>query len=78
MVMVNVDAENGYRTHSLYLSFVTIASIIFENANVDIDTKCEWAFIPTFTLHRLIYNYMNYQTRDFNIYPLKFKFALNV
>ena len=31
----------GYRTHSLPLHFVTIASIIFENA--DLDAKCEWA-----------------------------------
>ena len=36
------DAENGYRTHSLRLCFVTIASIIFEKANADV--KCEWAF----------------------------------
>ena len=41
---VDIDAENGYRTDSLHLRFVTIASIIFENANVDIDIKYEWAF----------------------------------
>ena len=41
---VDIDAENGYRTHSLHLCFVTIASIIFENENADIDAKCEWAF----------------------------------
>ena len=32
------------RTHSLHLCFVTIASIIFESANTNIDPKCEWAF----------------------------------
>ena len=31
--------ENGYRVHSFYLRFITIASIIFENPNVDVDTK---------------------------------------
>ena len=37
----DVDAEIGHRTHPL--CFVTIASIIFENANADVDSKCEWA-----------------------------------
>ena len=44
-VDVDIDAENEYRTHSLHLHFVTIASIIFENANTDINTRCEWALI---------------------------------
>ena len=38
---VDVDAENGFITHSLHLHFVTIASIIFENANTDVDVKCK-------------------------------------
>ena len=38
-----VDVVNGCRTHSLHLRFVTIAFISFENANVDVDAKCEWA-----------------------------------
>ena len=33
--------QSGYRTNSLHLHFVTIASIIFENANTDVDSKCE-------------------------------------
>ena len=36
-----MDIENGYRSHSLQLRFVTIASIIFESANADIDAKYE-------------------------------------
>ena len=45
---VDVDTGNRYRTHSLHLHFVTVASIIFENSNTDVDTKCEWAFKPCF------------------------------
>ena len=33
MVMFDIDAENGYTTHSLYLPSVTIASFVFENAD---------------------------------------------
>ena len=44
MVMLTIDAENGYRTHSLHLHLVTITSIIFKNANSDIHAKCEWAY----------------------------------
>ena len=32
----DIDTENGYRTHSLHLGYVTIPS----NADVDIDAKC--------------------------------------
>ena len=40
----DVDVVNGCRTHSLHLRFVTIVtSISFENANVDVDARCEWA-----------------------------------
>ena len=45
---VDIDTENGYRTYSFHLHFVTIVSIIFENANADIDAKCESAFIYMF------------------------------
>ena len=41
---VDVDTENGYRTRSLDLRFVTIASIIFKNENADLNAKCEWVF----------------------------------
>ena len=34
---VDIDRGNGYRTHSLHLSFVAIASIIFGNTDADID-----------------------------------------
>ena len=36
---MDVYAENLYRTHFLHLHFVTIASIIFENTNADVDSK---------------------------------------
>ena len=49
MVMIDIDAENGYRTHSLHLPSVTIASFVFENT----DAKWEWAF--TF-LHDVTYD----------------------
>ena len=42
MVLFDTDAENGYKTHSLHLRFVTIASIIFKKENADVDAKCEW------------------------------------
>ena len=41
MVMLAVVPENGHRTHSFSLRFVTIASIIFENTNTDVDYKCK-------------------------------------
>ena len=41
---IDVGTENGYRTHSLCLHYVTVASIIFEDANTDVNAKCEWAF----------------------------------
>ena len=41
---IDVDAGNRYRIHSLRLRFVTIASIKFEIANIDIDAKCGWTF----------------------------------
>ena len=41
----DLDTENGYRTHSLHLRFVTILFIIFENTNTDVDAKCELAFM---------------------------------
>ena len=41
---VDIDKENRHRTCFLHFLFVAIASIIFENANADVDAKCKWAF----------------------------------
>ena len=46
---------NGCRIHSLHLHFVTFASITFENANADVDAKCEWALTATL-LHEQSHN----------------------
>ena len=47
---IDINAENGHTTHSLRLHFVTIASIVFENANADVDAKCEWALTVSIRL----------------------------
>ena len=49
-IMSNMDAyaRDGYRSHSFRLRFVTIASIIFEKANAEVNGKCEWALPPKF------------------------------
>ena len=43
MVMRTLMQRMG--TEPILLHFVTIASIIFENTNAEIDCKCEWSFM---------------------------------
>ena len=46
MVTLTLTQRMGTeRTHSLHLCFVTIASIIFENADANVNAKCEWALM---------------------------------
>ena len=45
MVMLTLMQRMGTEPFFVFaLHFVTIASIIFEKANTDVDDKCEWAF----------------------------------
>ena len=44
MVMLTLMQRMGIEPIlCINLRFVTTASIIFENANADVDAKCEWA-----------------------------------
>ena len=44
MVTLTLIQKIGTEPIVLHLRFVTIASIIFENASADVDVKCEFTF----------------------------------
>ena len=65
---VDIDAKNGYRTHSLHSHFVIISSIIFKNANAGVGAKCECAFIPLDSSITRFLKYLNVPNPVLNRY----------